>query len=75
MEVINNMSSVELFMERQRYLDEMIDFCETNSMIHFCDLVLYASKNNIEWFKILCSNGGCKYMVNYFRRINHYHCF
>lgn len=64
------MYSYDVFMYRQRLLDEMIDFCKTNSVTHFAELVDYASANNWEWFKILCSKGGCKYMVKYFKRIN-----
>lgn len=65
----------DVFVERQCLLDEMIDFCESNSVKSFCNLVSYASKNRYDWFKVLCSNGGCKYMVSYFKRINHYRSF
>lgn len=60
----------DVFVVRQRLLDEMIEWCESNSVTSFAYLLSYASENNWEWFKILCSVGGCKYMVKYFKRIN-----
>lgn len=67
------MYDYETYLERQRLLDEMIAFCEANSIIFFADLIDYASKNRYEdWFKILCSKGGTRYMVKYFKRIHHW---
>ena len=67
------MYDYETYLERQKLLDEMITFCKANSIIFFADLVDYASKNRYEdWFKILCSKGGTRYMVTYFKRIHHW---
>lgn len=59
--------------ERQKILDEMINYCETNSIFSFCDLADYARKNRFDdWFKVLVSNGGTKYMTTYFLRKNNF---
>lgn len=63
----------ERLSSRQHILDEMIDYCEANSILSFSDLLNYASKNRFDdWFKVLFSNGGTKYMVKYFTRKNHF---
>lgn len=59
--------------ERQKILDEMIEYCEANSIISFAELADYACKNRYDdWFKVLVSNGGTKYMIKYFNRKNHF---
>lgn len=62
--------------ERQKILDEMIEYCEANSIISFAELVDYAGKNRFDdWFKVLCSNGGLKYMTKYLLRKNNFKHF
>lgn len=59
--------------ERQKILDEMVDYCGSNSILSFADLVDCACSNHCDnWFKVLCSNGGTRYMVKYFRRKNNF---
>lgn len=74
--IYRNMTNVERWEFRQRTFDEMIDYCEANNICAFCDLVDYAGKNRYDdWFKVLCSNGGTKYMTKYFLRKNNFKCF
>lgn len=36
---------------------EMLAFCETNSVFNFADLLIYASENRNDWFRVLCDGG------------------
>ena len=74
--IYSNMNSVEIWEFRQRIFDEMIEYCEANNVYSFCDLADYARENRFDdWFKVLCSNGGTKYMTKYFLRKNDFKYF
>lgn len=66
------MYDYEIFQYRQRIFDEIIAYCESNSITSFYDLMNYVRENRFDWFKVIVSKGGTKYMVKYFKRINHY---
>lgn len=36
---------------------EMLVFCEDDNIINFADLLVYASENRNDWFRILCDGG------------------
>lgn len=43
--------------DRYRVIGEMMDFCEGNGILEFCDLLDYARVRQQEWFRILCDSG------------------
>lgn len=74
--IYRGMNAVDAWEFRQRIFDEMIDYCEANNICSYADLVDYAAKNRYDdWFKVLVSNGGCKYMTKYFLRKNNFEHF
>lgn len=36
---------------------DMLQFCEDNNIINFADLLIYASENRNDWFRVLCDSG------------------
>lgn len=51
------LESISLSSDRYGVIRDMIDFCNSKSIILFSDLLLYASQNNETWFRCLCDNG------------------
>lgn len=43
--------------DKYRVIREMIAFCEDNNIINFADLLVYASENRNDWFRVLCDSG------------------
>lgn len=71
--IYRGMNSLEAWEFRQCIFDEMIEYCEANNICIYIDLIDYASKNRYDdWFKVLVSNVGTKYMIKYFNRKNHF---
>ncbi len=51
------LESISLSSDRYGVIRDMIDFCNSKSIVLFSDLLLYASQNNETWFRCLCDNG------------------
>lgn len=46
-----------LISDKYGTIREILAFCEDNNIINFADLLVYASENRNDWFRILCDNG------------------
>lgn len=46
-----------LISDKYGAIREMLAFCEDNNIINFADLLIYASENRNDWFRILCDSG------------------
>lgn len=43
--------------DRYQLLGEMIDFCVSNSMLNYADLLEWARVSRSDWFRVLCDGG------------------
>lgn len=50
-------SSINLPTDKYKILREIMDFIVLNNMLCYADLLLYASENRFEWFRVLCDSG------------------
>lgn len=35
----------------------MLDFCDDNDVLNYCDLLMYARRERFDWFRVLCDSG------------------
>lgn len=48
---------INLASDKYKAIFDMIQFCNDNNIVEFCDLVNYACTNNFAWFRVLADNG------------------
>lgn len=51
------LSVIGLPSDKYKSISEMIDFCMVNDIDSYSYLLLYASQNRYDWFRVLCDNG------------------
>lgn len=44
-------------MDKYQAIGQMMDFCESNNVISYSDLLMYARSNDFNWFRVLCDSG------------------
>lgn len=49
--------TIGLALDRYIAIREMIDFCRTNGIVSYAQLMHYAMDNRHDWFRVLCDNG------------------
>ena len=50
-------SVVNLVTDKYKAIGEMIDFCNTNDVYSYSDLLEWCRVNRFDWFRVLCDNG------------------
>lgn len=50
-------SVIGLSSDKYVAIGEMIDFCESENIISYADLLMYARAHREDWFRVLCDNG------------------
>lgn len=50
-------SIIGLASDRYTAIAEMIDYCVTNSIDSYAQLLMYAKANRTDWFRVLCDSG------------------
>lgn len=50
-------SIINIASDKYSAIGEMIDYCESNNIVSYAQLILYAKHNRTDWFKVLCDNG------------------
>lgn len=50
-------STIGLVTDKYKAIDEMMDFCDSNGIYSYRDLMLYCRKERRDWFRVLCDNG------------------
>ena len=50
-------SLIQSSSDKYSAIGEIIDFCETEDIVSYAELIIYARENNFEWFKVLCDSG------------------
>lgn len=43
--------------DKYEAIGEIIDFCDSNGLTSYNQLLSYCRKNNMKWFRLLCDNG------------------
>lgn len=51
------MGVIGLAIDKYKSIGEMIDFCVSEGVISYSDLLMYARLNRFDWFRILCDCG------------------
>lgn len=51
------MGVIGLAIDKYKAIGEMIDFCVSEGVISYSDLLMYARLNRFDWFRILCDCG------------------
>lgn len=49
--------TIGLSLDRYIAIREMIDFCRSNGIVSYSQLMHYAMDNRPDWFRVLCDNG------------------
>ena len=50
-------TAINLVTDKYKCIKEMIDYCKTNKVYVYADLLEYCSENRSDWFRVLCDNG------------------
>ena len=50
-------SVIGMSADKYTAIDEIMDFCDTNQIYSYRDLMGYCRKNRRDWFRVLCDNG------------------
>ena len=50
-------SVIGMAIDRYQAIGEMMDWCQNNGIIAYCDLLAYARSHEFGWFRVLCDNG------------------
>lgn len=48
--------AIEIATDKYKAISEMMDFCDDHGIISFYELMQYARKNRIDWFRVLCDS-------------------
>lgn len=48
---------IGLAIDKYKAIGEMLDFCDDNDVLNYCDLLMYARKERFDWFRVLCDSG------------------
>ena len=51
--------SVDLATDKYKAIAEMMDFCDDHCIVSFFELMQYARKNRMDWFRVLCDSATC----------------
>lgn len=51
------MAVIGLAIDKYKSIGEMIDFCVSEGVASYSDLLMYARQNRFDWFRILCDCG------------------
>ena len=49
--------TIGLAIDKYKAVREMIAFCKEYNVDAYCDLLIYASEQRSDWFRVLCDNG------------------
>jgi hypothetical protein len=48
---------IGLAIDKYKAIGEMLDFCDDNDILNYCDLLMYARMERFDWFRVLCDSG------------------
>lgn len=49
--------TIGLATDKYKAVSEMIDFCYTNGITSYSELLIYSKNERFDWFRVLCDNG------------------
>lgn len=64
-------TTIGLVIDKYKAIGEIIDFCETNCVYNYADLIVWCRANNPGWFRVLCDNG--TYVVKEYLKSRSWH--
>lgn len=50
-------STIGLPTDKYKAISEIIDYCESNNVYSYSELIIYSRTNHYDWFRVLCDNG------------------
>lgn len=50
-------SAIGLPTDKYKAISEMLDYCESNNVFSYSELIIYSRINRFDWFRVLCDNG------------------
>lgn len=66
---------IGLASDKYKGVREMIEFINTNGILHFADMLEYCSVHRPDWFKLLCDNSAYivkEYIFSYNRKVSQF---
>lgn len=50
-------TTIGLVIDKYKAISEMIDFCNTNDVYSYAELLCWCRENRMDWFRVLCDSG------------------
>ena len=50
-------TTIGLVIDKYKAIGEMIDYCRSNGILSYSELLEYCREERFDWFRVLCDNG------------------